>query len=167
MTSICAVEAQARPLPRHWRSAGSSRAARVPAFSAALPVTKVWREAEVLPASGVIAVSPLFSRKAASGRPSASAAICAMTVLEPWPISTAPWCSTTAPSAEMPSLMVEGLGSEVLPQPYQHEATPTPRRDRCSFRVEGLGVGKRAPPMRLQRLEAIGNADALLEHAGR
>ena len=28
---------------------------------------------------------------------------------------------------EMPSLMVEGLGSEVLPQPYQQEATPTPR----------------------------------------
>jgi hypothetical protein len=55
-----------------------------------LPVTKVWREADVLPASGLIAVSALFSRNRSSGRPSASAQIWVMTVLEPWPISTAP-----------------------------------------------------------------------------
>ena len=36
------------------------------------------------------------SRIAPSGRPSASAAIWAKTVFDPWPMSTAPWCSTTA-----------------------------------------------------------------------
>ena len=97
------------------------------AFSAALPEMKVWREAEVLPASGVIAVSAPTSLTSPSGTPSASAKICAMTVLEPWPMSTAPWCSITPPPSETPALMVEGLAIEVLPQPYQHEATPTPR----------------------------------------
>ncbi len=98
------------------------------ARSTALPETKVCRDAEVLPASGEIAVSAPRSRKAASGRPSASAAICASTVFEPCPMSTAPWWSTTAPSGAMPSFIVDGLGSAVLPQPYQHEAMPMPRR---------------------------------------
>ena len=80
-------------------------------------------------------VSPLFRRNAPSGRPSASAQICAITVFDPWPISTAPWCSTTVPSGAMPTLIVDGLGSEVLPQPYQQDATPTPRRTRSFCRL--------------------------------
>jgi hypothetical protein len=55
-----------------------------------LPDTKVWREAEVLPASAVRSVSPETSWNCAAGRPSASAAIWTMMVLEPWPISSAP-----------------------------------------------------------------------------
>ena len=56
-------------------------AGRAPASSAALPETKVWREAEVLPASAVRSVSPTTSANAATGRPSASAAICVRMVL--------------------------------------------------------------------------------------
>ena len=63
--------------------------------------------------------------------------------------------------------MVEGLGSEVLPQPYQHDAMPTPRRMRAGAGVEGVGLGQRAPPVRLQRLEAVGDADAGCRDAGR
>jgi hypothetical protein len=55
-----------------------------------MPETKVWREAEVLPASGVRSVSPETKANCAAGRPSASAAIWVMMVLEPWPMSTAP-----------------------------------------------------------------------------
>ena len=60
----------------------------------------------------------------------------------------------------MPTLMVEGLGSEVLPQPYQQEATPTPRFRARIAGVEGFRIGQRARPMRLQRLEAFDDADA-------
>jgi len=63
----------------------SSAASRV-----ALPDTNVWREAEVLPASGVRSVSPATCEMASSSTPSAWAAIWASTVLEPWPMSTAP-----------------------------------------------------------------------------
>ena len=90
-TSDRAVEGKLGRVPRRWRSAGSFRAARAPAFSAALPETKVCRDAEVLPASGVIAgVARSSAGMLPSGRPSASAQICAITVFEPWPISTAP-----------------------------------------------------------------------------
>src|SRR5690606_40880478 len=84
-------------------------------------------EADVLPASGVIAVSAPTSLTSPSATPSASANICAITVFEPWPMSTAPWCSITPPSRETPALIVEGLAIEVLPQPYQQDATPMPR----------------------------------------
>lgn len=60
----------------------------------AFPVTKVWRDAEVLPASGVIAVSAPTSTTAPTGTPSDWAKIWAITVFEPCPMSTAPWCST-------------------------------------------------------------------------
>ena len=113
---------------RRWRGAGSPRASTRAAASAARPETTVWREAEVLPASGVRWVSPPTKRKAASGRPRASAAIWAITVDEPWPMSMAPWCRTTAPSRARPMRIVEGFGSAVLPQPYQAAARPTPRR---------------------------------------
>ena len=43
-------------------------------------------------------------------------------------MSVAPWCSTSVPSGRRPRRMVEGFGSAVLPQPYQQQATPTPRR---------------------------------------
>ena len=61
-----------------------------PARSAALPETKVWREAEVLPASSVQSVSPITWAMLAAATPSASAAIWARMVVEPWPMSTAP-----------------------------------------------------------------------------
>ena len=46
-----------------------------PAFSAALPLTKVCREAEVLPQSGVRSVSPEMRSIIAMGAPKASAQI--------------------------------------------------------------------------------------------
>ena len=39
------------------------------------------------------------------------------TVFEPWPASTAPWCSTSVPSGRTPMRTVDGLGVPVLPQP--------------------------------------------------
>ena len=59
--------------------------------------------------------------------PKAVAKIWAMTVLAPCPISIAPWCKTTVPSARIPDFIVEGFGSEVFPHPYQPLAMPTPR----------------------------------------
>ena len=67
-----------------------SARSRRPDSSAALPVMNVWREADVLPQSGVRAVSGPTSSKSASGMPSASAQICVITVFEPWPMSVAP-----------------------------------------------------------------------------
>ena len=107
-----------------WRRSCSRKAS--PASRVALPDTNVWREADVLPASGVIAVSPDLSRIASAGTPNASAMIWTITVLAPWPMSIAPWCSHTVPEASMPTFMVDGLGSEVLPQPYQQVPSPTP-----------------------------------------
>ncbi len=73
-----------------------------------------------------------------------------MTVFEPCPMSTAPWCSTSGPSARSPTRIVEGFGSAVLPQPYQHEATPTPRRGRLAASASarrqcGRSASRQAP----------------------
>src|SRR6266436_5674628 len=95
---------------------------------AALPVTSVCREAEVLPQSGVSDVSPEIKSKHAMGARKASAQICVTIVFDPWPISTAPWCSATLPSRFSPMRTVEGFGSDVFPHPYHIPATPTPRR---------------------------------------
>ena len=100
-----------------------ARAARRAAF----PETKVWREAEVLPQSGVTSVSADARSIFSIGAPSASAQICAITVFEPWPISTAPWNRAIRPSGLRPRRIVEGFDSEVLPHPYHMPATPTPR----------------------------------------
>src|SRR6266446_10028768 len=97
-------------------------------MAAALPVTNVWREADVLPQSGVIAVSPETRSKRSMGAASASAQIWVMMVLDPCPMSTAPWWSPILPSGFNPTRMVEGLGREVLPQPYHIPAIPTPLR---------------------------------------
>ena len=141
-----------------WRRI-AARSARA-AACAARPETRVWREAEVLPASGVRWVSPETKRKAASGRPRASAAIWAITVAEPWPMSMAPWCSATRPSRSRPMRMVEGFGSEVLPQPYQQAARPTPRRGPRPAALASAASRAGCPPARAQRLEALGDADA-------
>ncbi len=61
-----------------------------PASRAALPDTKVWREAEVLPASGVMSVSAPSTVTSATGTPKACAKICTITVFDPCPISIAP-----------------------------------------------------------------------------
>ena len=53
--------------------------------------------------------------------------------------------------------MVEGLGSAVLPQPYQQQAMPTPRR-RPAARCAAASASARAP-VRAQRLEAVADAD--------
>ena len=59
-------------------------------------------------------------------------------------MSTAPWCSTSVPSGRRPRRIVEGFGSEVLPQPYQQQATPTPRRTTPAAGV-GRGGRRRGP----------------------
>src|SRR6202140_1929929 len=76
-----------------------------------------------------MAVSPESRSKLAIGAPNASAQIWVTIVFEPCPISTAPWCNAIRPSRFSPILTVEGLGREVLPQPYHIPATPTPRRN--------------------------------------
>ena len=99
-----------------------------PASCAALPDTNVWREADVLPASNVRSVSPTTSWNADTGSPSASAAIWVSTVVEPWPMSTAPFQKVSVPSRASVSRMVEGLERPVLPMPYHMQPMPTPRR---------------------------------------
>jgi hypothetical protein len=61
----------------------SSRLIARAAREAALPETKVWREAEVLPQSGVTSVSADTRSIRSIGAPTASAHICAITVFEP------------------------------------------------------------------------------------
>src|SRR5258707_14939503 len=70
-----------------------------------------------------MSVSPESRSNWSSGAPRASAQIWVTTVAEPWPMSTAPWCKATRPSRFRPTRIVEGLGSEVLPQPYHIPAT--------------------------------------------
>src|SRR5712691_6559392 len=94
----------------------------------ASPVTNVWRDAEVLPQSGVMEVSPERRSNRSIGAPIASAQIWVTIVFEPCPISTAPLCRAILPSGFNPTRIVEGFGREVLPQPYHMPATPTPRR---------------------------------------
>src|SRR6202162_5153048 len=95
---------------------------------AAFPVTNVYREADVLPQSGVIAVSPESRSKRSIGAPSASAQIWVTIVFDPCPISTAPWCKAIRALRFSPIRTVDGLGREVFPHPYHIPATPTPRR---------------------------------------
>src|SRR5208282_3764862 len=72
----------------------------------ALPDTKVWREAELLPASGTTSLSLRAMLTEAKDRFKVLAAIWAQTVLEPCPTSLAPifttarsgHASTTAPA---------------------------------------------------------------------
>ena len=61
-----------------------------PASEAAPPDIKVCLEADVLPASGVKSVSGPISSIELISVCMASATICVITVLEPWPISVAP-----------------------------------------------------------------------------
>src|SRR4029077_7702699 len=103
-----------------------ARRSSTPALYAALPVTKVWRDAEVLPQSGVIEVSPESRSKRSIGAPSASAQIWVTIVFDPCPISTAPWYNAIRPPRFNPIRTVEGLGREVFPHPYHIPATPTP-----------------------------------------
>ena len=60
--------------------------------------------------------------------PIASAQICVITVFAPCPMSTAPWNSAMRPSRRSPTLIVDGFGSAVFPQPYHMPARPTPLR---------------------------------------
>jgi hypothetical protein len=85
-----------------------------------------------LPASKVTAVSPSTKRKAPTGRPSASAQICPITVVLPWPMSTAPLNSVSPPSRPSTTRMRDGFDIEVLPQPYHMQAIPAPRRWRVA-----------------------------------
>jgi hypothetical protein len=54
------------------------------------PVKYVCRVADVLPDSGVNAVSERISRTFSSGTPTSSAAICAIILMSPCPTSQAP-----------------------------------------------------------------------------
>ena len=65
--------------------------------------------------------------------------------------------------------MVEGLGSEVLPQPYQHAAEPDAAApDRSQSSIGLAGGSARLQPAGPQRLQARRHARARLEHlAGR
>jgi hypothetical protein len=60
--------------------------------------------------------------------PRASAAICSMMVLDPWPLSTAPENSVMRPARVTPVTIPDGLDMPVLPMPYHMQATPAPRR---------------------------------------
>ena len=63
----------------------------------------------------------------------------------------------------MPTRIVDGLDSEVLPQPYHMQPTPTPRR-KGRPGVEGFGLTSRPAPMRLERLETLRKPGARLDH---
>src|SRR5260370_833521 len=83
------------PSPKRMTASWSSRSSRpfasrtmarrssFPAMCAALPVTKVCRDAEVLPQSGVTAVSPEIRSKHSTGAHKASAQICVTIVVDP------------------------------------------------------------------------------------
>ncbi len=138
-----------------------------PVSWAALPETKVWREAEVLPASKVRSVSPTTSSNCDTGTPSASAAICVSTVVEPWPMSTAPFQKVSLPSRASVMRMVEGFDMPVLPMPYHMQPMPTPRRVRVLQCVEGGGVRVEFGPARAERVETLREAGAGVEALAR
>ena len=128
--------------------------------------TKVWREAEVLPASCVKRRVADDEPKASSGSPSASAAICVSTVDEPWPMSTAPLKKVSVPSRASAMRMREGFGREVLPQPYHMQAMPTPRRRRGAGGVVRCDARERRVPIALQRVEALRQPGRSAQAAG-
>jgi hypothetical protein len=81
---------------------------------------------------GVSALSPATTRKRESSRPSTSAAICASSVDEPWPMSAAPVSRVIEPSKSRRRLTV-ACGSPVqctgfaAPEMKCEQPTPRPR----------------------------------------
>ena len=64
---------------------------------------------------GVRSVSAAITRTRASEQPSTSAAICAVIVSDPWPISDAPVYTTTPPSRSILMFTVEcGMSERMI-----------------------------------------------------
>ena len=82
-------------------------------------------------------------------------------------MSTAPLKKVSAPSRASAMRMAEGLGSAVLPQPYHMQAMPTPRRCRGAPALWLGDARQRRLPVRLQRVEALGQAGASAAGPGR
>ena len=146
-----------------------ARAGPRPASRAALPETKVWREAEVLPASAVRSVSPTTMRNARGGRPSASAAICSSTVVEPWPMSTAPLkkreraVARRARCAWSRGWTARCCRSRTTCRRCRRRAGAA-ARSRCGAATRASAASQ----SRLQRVEALRQAGGVREHlAGR
>src|SRR5215472_5945934 len=148
-------------------SAGALHIARIaarncsPAIMAALPLTKVWREAEVLPQSGVRSVSGGTRSNLSSGTPRACAQICVTTVADPCPMSTAPMWIATRPFRCNPTRIVDGFARDVLPHPYHIPATPTQRRILRGIETSRFFVG--AIPAWAQAFKACTDAHASAE----
>jgi hypothetical protein len=71
-------------------SAASFAFASSAASRTACPIWNVEREPKVPMSYGVTSVSGMTTRTASASSPRVSAAICAIAVVEPWPISTVP-----------------------------------------------------------------------------
>ena len=163
-----AVGAAAKP-----SRSSSWRRRSAPARRAALPETKVWRDADVLPASAVqVGVAHhLLERTPAAGRPRRRT-ICGRIVAVPWPISMRAvveeeW-RRVALQRSAPRI-VDGLAITVLPMPYHMQAMPAPRRSGdplAAARVVDAARRRAPPPRRPQRVEAGAQADAAPRASG-
>ena len=97
----------------------------------ASPVTRVWREAVVVPESGVVAVSGSATCTRSASRPRTSQAICARTVARPWPTQAAPErISTRSPSTRTTHLPMSRCPT---PSPVFLNAQATPARPRSGL----------------------------------
>ena len=133
-----------------------------PASCAALPDTNVWREADVLPASKVRSVSPTTSWNAETGRPSASAAIWVSTVVEPWPMSTAPFQKVSVPSRAERQPHGGRVGEAGVADAVPHAADADAAAP-CGRRagVERGGIGQQPLPVRPAALRGTRASPAL------
>ena len=139
-----------------------SRKAR-PAFSAALPVTKVWREAEVLPASGrdrrVGALQPECVQRQAE-RVGADLGDDGVRALADIDGALVQDDVAVGRDADPDGRRIGQRGvAAAIPAGGDADAALAVSLA-C---VEGSGIGERARPMRPQRLEALGDADARLQ----
>jgi hypothetical protein len=80
--------------------------------------------------------------------PSSSAAICARTVSDPWPVSTVPVSRVAVPSSLTLTHRALGLAATVKPMGYHMQAMPRPRRLTTAPRP----VSSRSARPQLQRL---------------
>ena len=166
------AHARSRPSPkvsarlrRHWRGAGSPARRSRPPGSAALPVTKVWREAEVLPASGVRSVSALTSRNASSGDAERVGADLGDDGIRALADIDRALVQRDAPVAAEADADGRGIGQRGVAAAIPQPAMPTPRR----MRPRGVALKASASARaRCQcgrkRLEAGLDADAGSEH---
>ena len=133
---------------------------------AALPLTKVWREALVLPASRVRSVSPVTSSSVGDRNAErVGGDLRHDRVASPGRYRPRRRTAPRGRRGVMPTTISDGLDRLVLPMPYHMQAMPDAAPQRAVWRrVERRRRRPQRVPARPQRVEAFRQRGAVAEH---